>query len=241
MDCWWVWMLWRMSGGQREPAERSTLLRWPVKNSIIPPSHLWLTPFFFNWCSRSMLSSKNIITATWTRVLIQSQPFTEIHHFNKSLHSSYKLQFDGISVNSFLFDLKTWHHFNRHNTSQSGKSDSTSTLLCGWFIWSVRDKQMAATLTSDETKREGRTELIEFHYITPLCVAERTNLLFLKLFFVTAITATQLHAWLYSLCPSTHPPHFSTLLQMTEILCIWESCLLAWRTRRTVIIWNGKQ
>lgn len=45
MDCWWVWMLWWMSGGQREPAERSIVLRWPVKNSIIPPSHLWLTPF----------------------------------------------------------------------------------------------------------------------------------------------------------------------------------------------------
>lgn len=44
MDCWWVWMLWRMSGGQREPAERSIVLCWPVKNSIMPPSHLWLTP-----------------------------------------------------------------------------------------------------------------------------------------------------------------------------------------------------
>lgn len=47
---WWTadewWMLWRMSGGQREPAERSIVLRWPVKNSIIPRSHLWLAPFF---------------------------------------------------------------------------------------------------------------------------------------------------------------------------------------------------
>lgn len=47
---WWTaddwWMLWRMSGGQREPAERSIVLRWPVKNSIIPRSHLWLSPFF---------------------------------------------------------------------------------------------------------------------------------------------------------------------------------------------------
>ncbi len=47
---WWTadewWMLWRMSGGQREPTERSIVLHWPVKNSIIPRSHLWLTPFF---------------------------------------------------------------------------------------------------------------------------------------------------------------------------------------------------
>lgn len=47
---WWTadewWMLWRMSGGQREPTERSIVLRWPVKNSIIPRSHLWLAPFF---------------------------------------------------------------------------------------------------------------------------------------------------------------------------------------------------
>lgn len=47
---WWTdderWMLWWMSGGQREPTERSIVLRWPVKNSIIPRSHLWLAPFF---------------------------------------------------------------------------------------------------------------------------------------------------------------------------------------------------
>lgn len=37
---------WRMSGGQREPTERSIVLHWPVKNSIIPRSHLWLAPSF---------------------------------------------------------------------------------------------------------------------------------------------------------------------------------------------------
>lgn len=41
------WMLRRMSAGQREPTERSIVLHWPVKNSIIPRSLLWLTSFFF--------------------------------------------------------------------------------------------------------------------------------------------------------------------------------------------------
>lgn len=47
---WWTadecWMLWQMSGGEREPTERSIVLLWPVKNSIIPLSHLQLAPVF---------------------------------------------------------------------------------------------------------------------------------------------------------------------------------------------------
>lgn len=68
---WWTadewWMLWRMSRGQREPTERSIVLRWPVKKSIIPRSHLWLTPFFPTGAGRPILSNNNIIVANWTR------------------------------------------------------------------------------------------------------------------------------------------------------------------------------
>ena len=81
-----------------------------------------------------------------------------------------------------------------------------------------------------------KNELIEFHYITPLSVVERSNLLLLKLCFVTAITAKQLHAWLYSLCPYTHPLQFFMLVQLTEMLCIIQllSCIIPFRRRKTI-------
>ena len=53
---------------------------------------------------------------------------------------------------------------------------------------------MAAPSLSLKQKKRERTELIEFPYITPLSVVERSNLLLLRLRFVTAITAKQLHA-----------------------------------------------
>lgn len=56
---------------------------------------------------------------------------------------------------------------------------------------------MDTPLTFDETindQKKQRTVLIEFHYIKPLSVVKKTNPLLLKLCFVTAITATQLHA-----------------------------------------------
>lgn len=86
---WWTadewWMLWRTSGGERGPTARSIVLRWPVKNSIIPRSHLCLSlpVFFFSlpWTgAASQYNSNNIIVAKWTRALIQSQPCTEIYH-----------------------------------------------------------------------------------------------------------------------------------------------------------------
>lgn len=90
-------------------------------------------------------------------------------------------------------------------------------------------------------KKKQRTKLIEFHYITPPSVVGRTNLLLLKLCFVTAITATQLHAWLYSLCPYANSLQFFLPLQLTEMLCITAAKFyIPFRSRGTIKIWDGK-
>lgn len=46
MDCWWVVDAVADERKMEKPTERSIVLRWPVKNSIIPRLHLWLSPFF---------------------------------------------------------------------------------------------------------------------------------------------------------------------------------------------------
>lgn len=78
---WWTaderWVLWRMRGKHGEPAEGSIVCRWPVRNSIIPPSH----PLALSTAAAGRgSSSNNIISAHWTGGLIQSQPRIEIHH-----------------------------------------------------------------------------------------------------------------------------------------------------------------
>lgn len=160
---WWTadewWMLWWMSGGQREPPERSIVLHWPVKNSIIPRSHLWHS-FFPTGAASQYWAVTISLPQNWTRVLIQSQPCTEIYHtvvscFSRSLQACwlrYRLQFNGISVNTLPFHLIP--KLQKNNASKSWRSfESTSTPLLGGFI-SVTNKQKVAPSLSMKQEKE---------------------------------------------------------------------------------------
>lgn len=101
---------WRMSGGQREPAERSIVLRWPVKNSIIPPSHLWVTPFL-------PLHQANV--AQWKISSLQTGPEP---WFNHRPGLKYITQSSLAFSKSFaaLIRVAIWWHFSRHFSSLFG-------------------------------------------------------------------------------------------------------------------------
>lgn len=95
---WWTaderWVLWRMRGKHREPTEGSIVCRWPVRNSIIPPSHPRLPLALSTTAAGRGSSTNNIISAHWTRGLIQS--LTSYRNtsqvsvaLGKSLHSGF--------------------------------------------------------------------------------------------------------------------------------------------------------
>ena len=175
MDCWWVWMLWRMSGGQREPAERSIVLHWPVKNSIIPPSHLWLTPIL-------PLRQATLSGEKYHRGKLAEGPDSITGRYRNTSHSHLWLSakslqwwwwwwwwFCGISVNTSVRS-SVWSRsrdcIDQRGASQSGRAfDSVSAQSRAWFIWSAIDKFVP--LTSGETKQKRSDKSAEWiPYIT---------------------------------------------------------------------------
>lgn len=105
-------MLWWMSGGQREPTERSIVLRWPVKNSIIPRSHLWLTPLFPTCAASQRWKSNNIIVAgpTADSITAQCRNMSRCNFLAKvckHFRCNVGLWFDDAWVNNSPFYLST--------------------------------------------------------------------------------------------------------------------------------------
>lgn len=173
MDCWWVWMLWRMSGGQREPAERSIVLRWPVKNSIIPPSHLWVTPSL-------PLRQATLRSEKYHRYKLAQSPDSITGLYRNTSHSHLWLsakvlrrrfgsQFGGISVNTSVHSSvwsQSCHRVNKRNSSQSGRScDSISTAIAR-LIYMISYRQICATdFWWNKTGSDNKADRIP--YITP--------------------------------------------------------------------------
>lgn len=173
MDCWWVWMLWQMSGGQREPAERSIVLRWPVKNSIIPPSHLWVAPFLplrqatshsEKYHRYKLAQSPDSITG-----LYRNTSHSHLWLSAKVLRRRFGSQFGGISVNTSVHSSvwsQSCHRVNKRNSSQSGRSfDSVSTAIT-CLIYMISYRQICATdFWWNKTGSDNKVDRIP--YITP--------------------------------------------------------------------------
>lgn len=218
---WWTadewWMLWRMSGGQREPAEGSIVLRWPVKNSIIPPSHLRLAPLFFFYITGAA-SQYRAVTISLLQTGLQSWfNHSPVQKYIKQCSLTFRkkekkrkkslpalwLQYKSCNLGQYfvlLFDLQSCDHFKKTMVQKVG--DVLESLRTLQLIYMICYKQAnGCPLTFHETQKQQERDSTDLIPLRNTFLVERSNPLLLKLCFVAAITARQLHAWLYSLCP----------------------------------------
>lgn len=175
MDCWWVCMLWQMSRGQRGPAERSIVLRWPVKNSIIPPSHRRRAPFL-PLRQATAEQWKNIIATNWPRALIQSRACTETTSHRhlwlsaKSLRRWCGSQFGGISVSASArvsVGSQSRDRVSKRGSSPRGRSFDSVPNAITVLIYMISCRQTCAADSRWNKKTRSDTDADWIPYITP--------------------------------------------------------------------------